>query len=231
MKKYFITGLVILLPVALTMAIVAFIFNLLTTPFLGAVRTVFEHYHLFEKGFLFLNTSQLQTFVAQILILSSLFFLTIGLGFIARWFFFHAIIKFAEYLVKKIPFVSTIYKTCKDVIKTIFTSKTNSFKQVVLVRFPNVNTYSIGLITREEIAGLKQTTHADAVPVFVPTTPNPTSGFLVMYKKQDIIYLDMKVEEAFKYIISCGLLAPSFNIVGQNGSLVEPDLSLEKVSV
>jgi uncharacterized membrane protein len=210
MKRYFITGLVILLPVALTIAIVVFVFNLLTVPFLGVVKTVFDQYGLFENGFLFLNAEQIQNLVAQLLILISLFCITIALGYIARWFFFHAMIKFAEYIVKHIPLVSTIYKTSQDVIKTIFTSETNSFKQVVLVHFPNAESYSIGLVTREGIPGLKDTDYESAVAVFVPTTPNPTSGFMVMYKESDLIYLDMKVEEAFKYVISCGMILPDF---------------------
>lgn len=213
MKRCFITGLVILLPVTLTIAIVLFIFNLLTVPFLGIVKAVFDHYGLFQNGFLFLNAEQVENLVAQLLILVSLFFITIGLGFIARWFFFHAMIRFAEYVTFQIPLVSTIYKTSKDVIKTIFTSETKSFKQVVLVRFPNPETYSIGLITREEIPGLKGTDYKEAVAVFIPTTPNPTSGFMVMYKRQDLIYLDMKVEDAFKYVISCGVIMPNFTVI------------------
>lgn len=218
MKKYFITGLVILLPVALTLAIVIFVFNLLTTPFLGIVKTVFDHYDLFAQGFLFLNAKQLQHLLAQLLILTSLFFITIGLGFIVRWFLFRSVIKFAEYIVKQIPLVRSIYKTCKDVIKTLFNSSTNSFKQVVLVRFPNAATYSIGFITREGLPGLQDTPFANAVTVFVPTTPNPTSGFLVIYRQEDLVYLDMKVEEAFKYIISCGMIAPSFNPIHKTSS-------------
>ena len=213
MKKYFITGLVILLPLALTIAIVVFIFNFLTGPFLGIVKTVFEHYHLFEHGFFLLNATQIQNLVAKLLILVSLFFIVIGLGFIARWFLFKTFIKFAEYIVKRIPLVSSIYKTCQDVIKTIFTSKTTSFKQVVLVRFPHPNTYSIGLVTREEIPSLAHTSHSDAIAVFVPTTPNPTSGFLIMFKPTDLIYLNMKVEDAFKYIISCGSIVPEEKVL------------------
>lgn len=215
MKKCFITGLVILLPLALTIAIVGFIFNLLTGPFLGIVKTVFDNYHLFEEGFFLLNATQIQNLIAKLLILISLFFIVIGLGVIARWFLFKALIKFAEYIVKRIPLVSSIYRTCQEVIKTIFTSKTQSFKQVVLVKFPHPNTYSIGLITREEIPGLANTAHSDAVAVFVPTTPNPTSGFLVMFKPSDLIYLNMKVEDAFKYIISCGVISPEFHAISK----------------
>lgn len=132
--------------------------------------------------------------------------------------------------MRKIPIVRSIYRTSEDVVKTIFTSKTNSFKQVVAVRFPHHDTYSIGLITRENIPGLKETKHEDSVAVFVPTTPNPTSGFLVMYKPEDLIYLDMKVEDAFKYIISCGVILPSFTaMTPQEVKLVNEAIAEESI--
>jgi uncharacterized membrane protein len=210
MKKYFITGLVILLPLALTFAIVLFIFNLLTIPFLDGVKVFFGRYHLFESGFLFLSAGQFQNIVAQLLILLSLVLFIAVLGFLGHWFFFKAFMRAAEYIVKKIPLVSTIYKTCQEIIATIFTSQTNSFKQVVLVQFPNAQTYSLGLITNEEISMLHNTSYKNTVAVFVPTTPNPTSGFLMMFNKEDMIYLDMSVEDAFKYVISCGVISPTF---------------------
>lgn len=210
MKKYFITGLVILLPVALTLAIVVFVFNFLTGPFVGIVKTVFDHYDLFARGILFLNADQLQNLIAQFLILFCLFSLVAGLGLIARWFFFRALMRCAGYMVKHIPIVSSIYKTFHELIKAIFTSNDKSFKQVVLVRFPHSDAYSIGLITREEIPHLAGSADERVVAVFVPTTPNPTSGFLVMYRPQDLIFLDMKIEDAFKYIISCGVVSASF---------------------
>lgn len=215
MKKYFITGLVILLPLALTLSIVIFIFNLLTDPFLGIVKTVFERYHLFDEGFLFLSADQIQTLFAQILILISLFSVVIGLGFIARWFFFHALIRFAEYIVKRIPLVRAIYKTCQDVIKTVLATKTKSFKQVVLAPFPNADIYAIGLITNENLSHLNGTSHEESIAVFIPTTPNPTSGFLLMFKASDLLYLDMRVEEAFKSVISCGVIFPDFKVISK----------------
>ena len=207
MKKYFITGLVILLPVALTLAIVIFIINLLTEPFVGIFKSIMDHYHIFEKGFLFFTADQLQQLISQVLILILLFFFTVGLGLLARWFFFHYIIGAWDALLHRIPFISSVYKGSKDVINTIFTSNTSSFKQVVMVPFPRNQSFSIGLVTREEIRDiLPREPHIEYVTVFVPTTPNPTSGFLMLYKKSDLVYLDMKVEEALKYIISCGVI-------------------------
>jgi uncharacterized membrane protein len=222
-KKYFITGLVILLPLALTVGIVVFVFNLLTTPFLGAVKAIFDRYNLFETGFIFFDADQLQNLIAQSLILFSLIIFTIGLGVIARWFFFRTLLRIADFVVRHIPLVSSIYKTCQDVIKTIFNSKANSFQQVVIVRFPNPETCSIGLVTREQIPSLKDTSYENVIAVFVPTTPNPTSGFLIMCKPEDLIYLDMKVEDAFKYIISCGVILPSFNAIQKETKVLTPE--------
>jgi len=208
MKKHFITGLVILLPLALTFAIVMFFMNFLTEPFVGVVKTVLSSLGLFTKGFWFLSAAQVEQIVSQILVLIFLFVLTVLLGVFARWVLFHYFIRMGEYILHRIPLVNTIYKTSKDVINTIFTNKTGSFKQVVLLPFPSEFTYAVGLVTRENLEGLSL---EDRIAIFVPTTPNPTSGFLMMVKKTDVIYLDMKVEDALKYVISCGVILGKFN--------------------
>lgn len=212
MKKYFITGLVVLLPVTLTLIVVIFIFNLLTEPFLGLSKSILRNFDLLNTGFLFLSAEQLQNFISQVMVLLVLFGFTLLLGVLARWFFIHYMIKFWETIVHQIPLVGTIYKACQDVIKTIFVSKTSAFKQVVLVRFPHANSHTIGLITRESFLEVQDLLGPDMVVVFVPTTPNPTSGFLTLFRKQDLIPLDMKVEDAFKYVISCGVIMPDFKI-------------------
>jgi len=209
LKKYFITGIVILLPVALTLMIVSFFFNLLTEPFIGIVNAVFDHYGILKHDFAIVSAYQIRKFLSQIIVLAILFLFTVGLGLLARWFFFHYLVRLWEYIVSRIPFVSNIYTTCQDVIQTFFTSNANSFKQVVLVPFPNKKALSIGLVTRDNIR-LPDGNDHEIIAVFVPTTPNPTSGFLVMFKKEDLIYLDMKVEDAFKYVISCGMIATPF---------------------
>lgn len=218
MKKYFVTGLIILLPLTLTLIILIFVFNLLTDPFLGLVKTVFEHYGLFKNGIFVFSANQIQTFTAQLLILVILFLVTALLGLITRWFFFHSLLRVADRILHGIPIVNSIYKVCQDIIKTIFTADTKSFKQVVLAPFPSNDVYSIGLITREGMPGLEDTTHSDAVAVFVPTTPNPTSGFLMMFRREDLVYLDMKVEDAFKYIISCGVISANFKLGLRNNT-------------
>lgn len=208
-KAYFITGLVILLPLALTLAIVIFLFNLLTEPFVGIVNAIMGHFSLFETGFLFLSAEQVQKLFSQIIILVLLFFLTVSLGLFARWFLFHILVRTWERILAKIPFINGVYKTCRDLIHTLFASSSNSFKQVVLVPFPSPGVFTIGLVTNESITNIQA--DKSFISVFVPTTPNPTSGYLMMYKEEDVIYLDMKVEEALKYVISCGVIKTPLN--------------------
>lgn len=203
MKKYFVTGLVILLPLALTLMIVAFILNFLTEPFLGIVKGIFIQLNLFHRGFLFFSAEQTQIFFSKLIILVFLFFFTILLGIFTRWVFMHYVLRFSDLILHRIPIVNTIYKTSQDVIKTIFTTDTRSFKQVVLIYFPSRESRCLGLITQDDLSSLGL---PDYIGVFVPTTPNPTSGYLLMVKKSDVEYLDIKIEDALKYIISCGVI-------------------------
>lgn len=209
-KSYLITGMVILLPLALTLAIFTFVFNLLTEPFVGIVKSVFGQSNILEKGFLFLTAEDLQRYVSKLIILLFLFAFTVSLGYVTRWFFFNYLIRFWERILARIPIISTIYKTSQDIINTIFRSATNSFKQVVLVPFPGPQTLSIALVTNDKLPKIEKDGE-DYIAVFVPTTPNPTTGFLVMYKKSQLIYLDMKVDEAMKFILSCGAVSPNIN--------------------
>lgn len=209
MKKYFITGLAILLPLALTLAIVVFFVNLLTGPFVGMVSAFFDHYGWVGSYSSLLSYKQVQLLLSRLLILVLLFGFTLLLGWFARWVFFHYLIRLWDGLFHRIPFIRAIYRTSQDVVKTIFTTDTKSFKQVVMVPFPHAKSQSIGLITSEDLPDYTKTNGESLVAVFVPTTPNPTSGFLMLFDPQDITYLDMRVEDAFKFIISCGVIQSS----------------------
>lgn len=216
MKKYFITGLVILLPLTLTIAVVAFVFNLLTGPFVGITKQILSHFDLLEYDLWLLSADQIQEYASKLLIAGSFFLFTLLLGALARMFFFSYLIKTWDFVLHRIPFVSSVYKTSQEVIKTIFNTDTRSFKQVVIAPFPTKETQALGFITRENMPSFTDTSEESLVGVFVPTTPNPTSGFLITYRKQDLIYLDMKVEDAFKFIVSCGVIMPQFQYSTQN---------------
>ena len=211
MKKYFVAGIVTLLPVTLTAAIVIFIVNFFTNPFVGLVKELFSSYGIFQSGLLFFSPEQTQLYISKLIILMALFFSTVLLGMLARWMVIHYFLKLSDAIFHKIPIVRSIYKTSQDVIQTIFGNSSKSFKQVVLVPFPNPHTKSLGLVTKEAVDWTLNKEKQQQVAVFVPTTPNPTSGFLVLFEPDAITYLDMSIEDALKYIISCGVLSSPLN--------------------
>lgn len=208
MKKYFITGLVILLPVAVTIAIIVFIIRFLTKPFIGMVSSFLQHWDIINNGFLFLSPEQTILYGSQLLILIALFLITIGLGVLAKWLFIHSLLRLSDRILHRIPIVNTVYKTSQDIIKTLFVSDKNTFKQVVMVPFPRPGMYVLGLLVRESPPACSRAIGEDLISVLVPTTPNPTTGFLLMFKREDLIMIDMKPEDAIKYIVSCGVIVP-----------------------
>lgn len=208
MRKYFITGLIILLPLAVTIAVVVFAVNFLTKPFIGFVSQFLSKTSLKEIGFLFFTPEQVLLYGSKLVILIGLILITLLLGFIARWFFFTTLIKISDKIIHRIPLVNKVYKTTQDIIKTLFASDKDSFKQVVMAPFPNAETYSLGLVSRESPKTCQNASSSELISVFVPTTPNPTTGFLLMFKKEDLIFIDMKTEDAVKYIVSCGVIIP-----------------------
>lgn len=233
MKKHLITGLIILLPLALTVLVVRFVFNLLTEPFAGFVTNGLNSLGLFQTGFLFLTAEETQQVASKIIILIFLFVLTLILGILARWYLIKAFLKFWDFILHRIPFVKNIYRVSQDVINTIFSNNSNSFKQVVMVPFPHQNSYSIGLISRDDLPPLR-VNGPPLISVFVPTTPNPTSGFLIAVEEKDVMYLDMKVEEAFKCIVSCGVIQSPIKFITKKEAMAlseshPNDKDLEKI--
>jgi uncharacterized membrane protein len=206
MKKYFLTGLVILLPLVLTILIVIFLVNVLTKPFIGMVEWMLKNATwaapLYERP----GMENLIHYVSQIFVLILLVGFCILLGMIARWFFFKSLIRMGDFILHRIPIVNKVYRTTQEIIKTIFGDRAKSFKTVVMVPFPLHGTYSIGLVAGDAPPKCKAGAKSDLLSVFVPTTPNPTSGYLIMVPREECIFVDMKVEEAIKFIISCGVV-------------------------
>ena len=198
MKKYFFTGLVILLPIAITVWALVFIVRFLTKPFMGLMTH-------FVKELSIAATDQGIRILSEIFILVALVFFTFFLGFVARRFFFNRLIEIGDRMLFRIPLVNKVYKTSKELVSSLFASKKDSFKQVVLLRFPSRESYCIGLIASP---APKTFSEKPLVSVFIPTSPNPTTGFLVMMPKEDLIPLEMKAEAAFKYVVSCAMIPP-----------------------
>lgn len=212
MKKSFFTGLIILLPVVLTLFIIKLIINLLTKPFLGLTEGFLKYYARLDGGFWLFNNEQTIHVASQTLTLIVFFLLVVLMGAAGRWFFVHTFFRFADYLLHRIPFINKIYKACQEVIHTLLSDEKKDFGQVVLVPYPHKDFLAIGFIMHDTNKS-KTEYDPDLISVFVAGTPNPTMGFMLLFKKEDVIYTDMKAEQALKCVISCGVMIPEFSIV------------------
>lgn len=199
-KKYTMTGLIMLLPLALTIWIITSIVGWLTGPFVGVAEHILEVVGLSGTPFLFFSASEVLTLFSQMLVLLFIFAFILFVGAIGRYFLFRSLLRLSDAVLHKIPIISSVYKTSQELIETILATDNRAFKQVVLVPFPNDECLTIGLVTREGPVA------PHLIPVFVPTTPNPTSGYLLVYERSKVIPIDMSIEEAFRYVVSCGAL-------------------------
>lgn len=200
MKKQALTGLVMLLPLTLTIWIISSIISWLTDPFVGIAEAILSAIGLSGVRFLWLGPDQVLFMLSHFLVLAFLVGFILLIGTIGHHIVVSYLIRWGDGVIQKIPVVSSIYKTSQDLIQTVLATDNKAFKQVVLVQYPHNECWAIGLVAKEGLGA------PDLIPVFVPTTPNPTSGFLLMYEKKRVIPLQMTVEEAFRYIISCGVL-------------------------
>jgi uncharacterized membrane protein len=200
MKKYFISGVVFLLPIAITLAIINFTIEILTTPFQSFFKQILYFFGVAEHC--------LPAQVTNLIILTDLIIFTFVVGLIVRSYLSRKIIHLGEYMIARVPLIGTIYKASQDVIHTLISSPGSSFKQVVLVPFPNEKSHCLGLLVKDSPKACNDILGKEMLSVFVPTTPNPTTGFIVMFSKESVQFTDISVEDALKYIISCGMITP-----------------------
>ena len=125
-------------------------------------------------------------------------------GYVGKFF-----VRLWEKIIRKMPVVSSFYSLMKQIFETFLSQKSRSFSQVVSVQYPRQGLWTIAFVSRDQTGGeIAQKTGQDFVSIYVPTTPNPTSGFLLFIPKTDVIKLNMSVEDGIKYVISCGIVAP-----------------------
>jgi uncharacterized membrane protein len=196
MRKYFITGLLILVPLAITLWVLNLIIgtmdqSLLLLPERWRPAAVF--------GF---NIPGLGSILTLLIV-----FLT---GLATRNFIGKQVVHAWELLLTRIPVVSTIYTSVKQVSDTLFSSSGNAFRKAVLVQYPRQGAWTIAFLTGVPGGDVKNHLHGDYISIYVPTTPNPTSGFFLMIPRADAIELDMNVDEALKYIVSMGVVSPEY---------------------
>ena len=187
LRNYFITGIVVLVPIGITLYL---------TKFFVSISSKLIPYHLNPNNHLPFAIPGLE------IILSVIFITFVGglsLSFIGK-----KILQLFNDLLKKIPILRTIYSAIGQMIETFAPKRGSSKKSVVLIEYPRKGSWAVGFATKENKGEISKKTNTDLINVFVPTTPNPTSGFLLMFPKNDVVYLDMTFEEASKFIVSAG---------------------------
>ena len=206
MKKSFITGLAILLPAILTLIIVMLVVNLLTKPFQGAVEGVLYNYAGDNWSVLFINSQQIITIISKVLALFLIVLVTLLIGFLGRVLFFHYLFQFGHWIFHRIPFLNKVYKATQEVVGSLFKEDKASFSGVVLVPFPNASTRAIGFVTNS--SQNENNTEEERISVFVPGTPNPTMGFMLKFRREQLESMNISVEQALKLIVSMGVMIP-----------------------
>ena len=138
----------------------------------------------------------------------SIIFITI-IGGLSLSFIGKKILQLVNETLKRIPILRTIYSAIGQMTESLAPNKTGNQKSVVLIEYPRKGTWAVGFATKDNKGEISKKTGEELVNIFVPTTPNPTSGFLLMFPKKDVVYLDMTFEEASKFIVSAGTSNPS----------------------
>jgi len=186
LRNYFITGIVVLVPIGFTLYLSKILIGL-------SSKLIPENIN---------PNSYLPYSIPGVEILISIILITI-VGGLSFSFLGKRILKLIDDLFKKIPFLRTIYSAILQMTET-FSNKDNDKKSVVLIEYPRKGVWAVGFATKENKGEMAQKTNKKLINVFVPTTPNPTSGFLLMFPIEDVIYLNMTFEEASKFIVSAG---------------------------
>ncbi len=189
LRNYFITGVVVLIPIGFTLYLTKFVVGI-------SSKIIPENIN---------PNSYLPYAIPGIEILISIIFITI-VGGLSLSFLGKRILKIIDDLFKRIPFLRTIYSAILQMTES-FSNKDNDKKSVVLVEYPRKDVWAVGFATKENKGEMSEKTNKKLINVFVPTTPNPTSGFLLMFPIDDVIYLNMTFEEASRFIVSAGTAA------------------------
>jgi len=194
LRKSFFAGLVVVVPLAGSVAILWALFDWVTDFLLP--RTLQNHTN---------------AFIYRIIALSVFAFLVTAVGWVTRLVIGRRVVAIAEKAVARVPLLNRIYGFVKDVSNTMFSGTKSAFQKVVLVEFPRPGVYSIGFVTSETQGEAQTLTKETVVNVFVPTTPNPTSGFLILVPRNQLVEMKMSVADGMKMVISGGAVTPSYS--------------------
>ncbi len=197
LRNIFLAGLLVALPISLTIFILSFLFRSLDT-----LSPVFTHWLILlgaplPQGYQIPFLGVIMTFVIVFLV-----------GALTTNIFGKKLLHLWEEIIEKIPFVRRIYKGTKQVVSSFATMDTKSFTKVILIEFPRKGAHAIGFVTGKTSGEIKHLTSDNHLKIFVPTTPNPTSGFIIFAEPREFIELDMTIEEGIKFVISGGIVSP-----------------------
>ena len=190
LRNYFITGIVVLVPIGITLYLTKFFISISSKLIPAEINP----------------NNYLPVLIPGLEIILAIIFITL-IGYLSLSFIGKKILQLFNDLLKKIPILRTIYSAIGQMAETL-APRRKSKKSVVLVEYPRKGSWAVGFATKDNKGEISKRTNQKLVNVFVPTTPNPTSGFLLMFPKEDIIYLDMNFEEASKFIVSAGTSNP-----------------------
>ncbi len=195
MKKYFITGLLIWIPLANTIWVLKLVVDVLDQSLL------LLPYRLHTENWLGFHVPGLGAILTLVIVLLT--------GIFATNFFGAQLVRLWHQVLHRIPVVNSIYSSVKQISDTLFSSSGQAFRKALLVQWPCPGMWTIGFLTGTPSGEVARSIPADCVSVYVPTTPNPTGGYFVIVPRKDVVELDMTVDEALKYIISMGVVPPN----------------------
>ena len=194
-KRYFLTGLLVSAPIGATIYITIFIVEFIS----GLVPNRFNPNNLLPEVIGY-KIPGLELFIA--------FVTFILLGIVFSTLFGRSILKYFDNLISRIPLAGNVYKAIKQITET-FSNSDSAYQKVVLIEYPRKGVHAIGFMTGSTKGEIRTKKGIEMVNVFVPTTPNPTSGFLLFFSKDDVQELDMSVEDAIKLVVSAGMVIPN----------------------
>lgn len=196
LKSVFIAGILALLPFVITVYFLYFLYNVIISNATPIVKQIARQYHFDFNEYIF----QVITFVIIILLV---FFI----GVLTRLYFGKMIIKLLDSFIAKIPIARSIYNATKQVVESFKNSTGTSFSKVVLVEFPRRDMWMVAFLVRDSLGFMVDaSTKEESCNVFIPTAPNPTSGFIAVVPKKDVRELDITVEEGVKFVLSVGII-------------------------
>jgi uncharacterized membrane protein len=191
LRNYFITGVLVLIPIGVTVYLTLFFIKIFSKILPQEINP--NHYLPYS--------------IPGLEIIISIIVITV-IGWLSLSFLGKKLVKLVNDIFRKIPFLRTVYSAIGQMTQSFAQSRKSKKKSVVLVEYPRKGSWAVGFATQENTGEIASKTNKNLINVFVPTTPNPTSGFLLMFPKDEIIYLDMSFEDASKFIVSAGTSNP-----------------------